>query len=93
MKEFINIVFKEIHTFKMNSRLEKILVLSASAAIALAATNTASYFLKKEPKSDSKRKELIGYILDHNFFDYAYSIYFGTGEYLHDEKNESRDHY
>ncbi len=38
----------------MNSRLEKILILTASASIALAATNTAGYFLKKELKSSRK---------------------------------------
>ncbi len=32
-------------------------------------------------------------IFDPNFFDYAYSIYFGTGEYLRDRKSESRNYY
>ena len=77
----------------MNSKLEKILALTASASIALAATNTAGYFLKKRPISSSKAERLAIHIFDPNLFDYAYSIYFGTGEYLHDRKGESRNYY
>ncbi len=65
----------------MDSKLEKILALSASAIFTLAATNMISYLLKRT--SDPKKQEKIAeMIFDKNVFDYTYSIYFGAGEHI-----------
>ena len=71
----------------MDSRLEKILVLSTSTVLTLTATNTAGYIMKEFFESSKKYEEGVNFVMDRNVFDYAYSIFFGAGEYICERMN------
>ena len=71
----------------MDSRLEKILVLSTSTVLTLTATNTAGYLMKEFFDQSKDYEDGVNFVMDRNVFDYAYSIFFGAGEYICERMN------